>query len=259
MKHQKKLFSLLVAFILCLTTFLSTPITANADETATTYYVKYVPAIDEWRFQIGTWETNGYHRELYYMYQDIKDGDLLVIEDTDSVPLNLSLNVSLSNLTIVKGSQIVVTAKSIDEFYCLNNSICAVNADIKNAYVYDGGICNFNSNVSNLELRSEKNDNLSATIAVVGTLDHILASGKSYKHFELYNFAANTFKIENGTLKTDASNYSNTPTVVTPVPADPGDEYDEVPKTADIRINPLWLVGIAVICLAGSYKLKNEK
>lgn len=261
MKHLKKALCLFAAFAFCLTSFLSVPLKANAEETATTYYIKYVPASGEWRFQLGTWDPSGYHRELYYMYQDIKDGDLLVIEDADGVPLDLTVNVHLSNLTIVRGVQIVVTANGIDDFYCINDSTCAINADIENAYVYDACVCNFNKNVSKLELLSEKNDLLSATIAVVGTLDHVIASGKSYTHFEHYAFEKNTFYMKDGTLKTDASHYSKTPVATTPAPVTPdsGNEYDDVPKTGDVRFNPLLLVLIAGICFAGSYKLKENK
>lgn len=261
MKQFKKISSFILAFLLCLTAFLGTPMAASAEEGPTTYYLKYVPASNEWRFQIGTWDPNGYHRELYYVYQDIKDGDLLVIDDTENAGIDLHLDVQLSNLTIVHGEYIIVTTKGIDDFYCLNNSTCAINADVTNAYVYDAGVCNFNKNVSKLELLSEKNDLLSATIAVVGTLDHVIASGKSYLHFEHYNFKENTFYMEKGTLKTDASNYSKTPVTpeTTSTPATPDDEYDEVPKTADIRFNPLWLVGIAALCFAGSYKLRSAK
>lgn len=266
MKHLKKISSFIVALVLCLTSFLGTPLSANADETATTYHVRYVSSVNEWRFQTGSWEDGGYHRGLYFLYEEIKDGDSIVIDDPTNAGLKLEVNVALSSLFVVSGNNIVVTANSIGDFYALNNSVSAITADVTNAYVYDACVCNFNKNVSKLELLSEKNDLLSATVVVVGTLDHLIASGKSYKHYEFYDFKENTLFISGGALKTDAANYSNTPGEATPAPdatpaapAGSSDEYDDVPKTADIRFNPLWLVGIAAICFAGSYKLRKAK
>ncbi len=263
MKHFKKISIFVLAFVLCLSAFLSTPLAANADETAKNYYLRYVPSLNEWRVQTGSWVDDGYHEGLSIMQQFIKDGDTIVIDDPTNVGLNLQVNVALGSLFVVHGNNIVVTANGIGDFYALNDSVSAINADVTNAYVYDSGIVNFNKNVSKLELLSEKNDLLSATIVVVGTLDHVIASGKSYKHFEFYDFKENTFYIKDGSLKTDASNYSSSPsgTPQTPGadPSDPGDEYDEVPKTADIRFSPLLLACIAAICFIGSYKLKKNR
>ena len=36
-------------------------------------------------------------------------------------------------------------------------------------------------------------------------------------------------------------------------------KYDDVPKTADSRFNPLWLVGLAAVCFAGSLGIKKVK
>jgi 3-oxoacyl-ACP reductase-like protein len=65
-----------------------------------------------------------------------------------------------------------------------------------------------------------------------------------------------------GTLKTADTNYSKTPSAA-PAPAPstpsaPSGEYDDVPKTADMRFNPLWLVAMSVACFAGCYILKKE-
>ena len=42
-----------------------------------TYSVKYVPASGEWRYQANTstFDDNAYHRELYYLRQELKAGD----------------------------------------------------------------------------------------------------------------------------------------------------------------------------------------
>lgn len=257
MKHIKKTIVLFAVALFCTLSFFATSLTAQAAEPVT-YYVKYVESINEWRFQTGTWQDNGYHRELYYMQLDIKDGDLLVING--HVPFDLTVNVHLNNLTIVHSVDTVVTAKGIDNVYVLNGSTCAINGDVTSADVYEASVCNFNNNVGTLRILSEKEDILKASVAVLGTVDHLYAGGKSYKHYEFYSFAANSLRIENGALKTDKAKYSDTPSATPTTPSKPSnsDEYDDVPKTGDIRFNPLWLVCIAGVCLAGAYKLKKN-
>lgn len=261
MKRFKKTIALFAAALCCIIPFWNASFTVNA-EGATTYYLKYVDASGEWRFQKGTWEENGYHRELYYMHQEIKDGDLIVIDGYHS--LNLTVNVRLNNLTVVHGSDIVVTANGIDNVFVINGSICSINGDVTNADVYANSIANFNNNVGTLRVLEEKDNILHATVAVVGTVNHLYAGGKDYKHYEFYNFEANSLRITDGALKTEASKYSTTPSATTPSTTPAGstggasDEYDDVPKTADARFNPLWLVGMAAICMVGAYKLREE-
>ena len=152
MKKIKKILTIFTAFALCLVPLLSAGITAQAEETVTTYYVKYVSDSADWRFQTGGWKEDGYHRELYYLYENIQDGDKLVIEGTGEKTLNMNINANLSELTFFGASLPVVTAKSIDTVYGLFNSSFAVNGDVKNAYLYDNCVCNFNNNVGYLEI-----------------------------------------------------------------------------------------------------------
>ena len=76
MKKIKRMLMALAALVLCIVPILSTPITAQAAEPVT-YWLRYVPEKGEWRFQTGGWVENGYHRELYYMHQDISFPDLI--------------------------------------------------------------------------------------------------------------------------------------------------------------------------------------
>ena len=290
MKKMKRMLSFLAALALCLAPLFGNTMTVRAEGEAVTYYVKYVSDSGEWRYQTGSWDDNGYHKSLYYMQEAIKDGDLLVIDGNTS--LNLTVNAHLSNLTIVQGNTVIIHTNGVDNVYNINNSQAVINGDVTNAYVYNSGLCNFNNNVSYLEVINTKGEHLEATIAIAGTLDHVKAYGKSYTHYELYNFPANTFYMASGTLKTDSSNFSSTPSATatatpapTAAPATTTDtsttdtsatntsttetttstnsasssEYDDVPKTSDIRFNPLWLVGIAAICFVGSYELKKER
>lgn len=263
MKQMKKSIMFFAVALFCMVPFFAASMTAQAAEPVT-YYLKYVDNEDEWRYQVGTWQDGGSHRELYYMKQDIKDGDLVVVDGYE--PLDLSVDVRLNNLTVVHGSHIVVAAKSFDNVFVINGSTAAVTGDVTYAEVYDASICNFNSNVGTLKVLSEKENELKASVAVVGTANHLYAGGKDYKHFEFYSFAANTLRIENGSLKTDKANYSETPQATTTTTTTPStgtssgssSEYDDVPKTGDARFNPMWFVMIAGVCLAGAYRLKKN-
>lgn len=266
MKQIKKSITFLAIALFCMFPFFATSLKVQAAEPVT-YYLKYVDSEDEWRYQIGTWQDGNGHRELYYMKQDIKDGDLIVVDGYE--PLELNVSVRINNLTVVHGSHIVVSASSFDNVFVINGSTAAVTGDVAYAEVYDSSVCNFNSNVGTLKVLSEKENLLDAGVAVVGTVNHLYAGGKDYKHFEFYNFAANTLRIEEGELKTEKGNYSETPQAATTTPStttpststgsnSSSGEYDDVPKTGDIRFNPLWLVLAAGICFIGAYRLKKN-
>lgn len=258
MKLFKKLLVTCSAALLCLAPIFGPAIDAQA-ESPVTYYVSYEEDMGDWRFQTGTWDNNSPHRDLYYMSLDIKDGDHLVIDGHSSIKLNV--NVKLESLTILHADGAIITTKGINNLYALNESVSAVNGDVNYAAVYDDASLNINNNVDTLELLSNRYENLNQTVAALGTVNHLKASGKSYVHFELYNFTKGSLLIDEGSLKTKSSNYSEVPAAATAAPSAPSssaDAYDEVPKTGDIRFNPLWLVAIAAVCLIGSYELKKK-
>ena len=260
MKRFKKAIALVAAFALCVVPFLSNSITAKAAD-AKTYFVNYDEDLSDWRYQEGKWADEDPHRELYYLYQDIKDGDIIVVSGNHD--LTLDLNVRLSNLTAHSCGTIIVNAKGIDKVYIMDLCTIAINSDVDYAEVYGSSKVNFNNNVNTLKILSEKEDLLHANVNVMGTVNYLYGAGQSYKHYELYGFQAGSLVITDGAVKTDASKFSNTPvTTTTPAPSAPAagssSEYDEVPKTADMHFNPLWLVGMAVICFAGAYKLREE-
>lgn len=270
MKFLKKLSIMLTAVMICLIPLLESALTVHA-EGPVTYYIKYVDGHGDFQFQKGEWKEDDSERELYYMYQDIKDGDLLVIDSTAAS--NLKVDVQLSNLTIVHAPSAVITAKGIDNCYVINDSIAAINGNVTYAAVYDKSIVTFNDNVGTLELLSEKYENLHHNVSVAGTVDHVKASDKNEVHFEFYNFSKNSFCVEDGELTTAKTNYSETATAAaqtpaptptatpapeTPAPSVSSGEYDDVPKTGDIRFNPFWLIAIAAMCMIGSYEVKRR-
>lgn len=219
MKRLKTIVSLLAAAAMLFLSSGSEQLRVSAAEPVT-YSLKYVEDKDEWRYHIGAWDDNNAgHRELYYLKQSIKDGDILVIEGGEH-NLNLEVPVSLNNITFNHSHLAVITAKSVENVYVLRDSVGVVNGDVTNAHVYDNAVANFNNNVTNLYITKERSGE--QTIAVVGTVDYVRTGDAEKVYNEFYNFQANSFRQEEGILKTDASKYSTVPALVPPiVPVDP--------------------------------------
>lgn len=269
MKKLKKLVVLFAAALLMVLPVLSQPLTAQASN-PTTWYLKYVDSIDQWRFQKGTWdEVNGYHRELYYMHQDIKDGDIIVIDGNHHIDLEVS--VRLSNLTILNPDTSVVTAASIDNFYAGGDGSSAINCDVTNAFVYEKCSVNFNKNAAYIEVIGKEGPQ--ANVAGIGTIGQVKGWDGTNVSYEIFNVAAGKLRIQSGKLTTDAADYSTTasgtpasgstaatttPSTTTTSSGSSAAEYDDVPKTGDSLINPLWFLAIAAVCIAGCWKLERR-
>ena len=284
MKKMKTIVSLLAAAALLLMVCGVKNLQADAAEPVT-YSLKYVEEKGEWRFHIGAWDDNNAgHRELYYLKEAIKDGDIIVIEGGEQ-SLTLELPVNLNNITFNHSHLAIITAKSVENVYVLRDSVAVVNGDVVNAHVYDNAVANFNNNVTNLFITKERSGEQS--INVVCTVAYVKTSDADRVYNELYNFQANSFCQEKGILKTDASKYSTVPVdpallqqpvaAVTPAaPADPAapvapvdpvapavpavsSEYDDVPKTGDPYVLPYALIMTACICFGGVYLLRDKK
>lgn len=219
MRKLKNIVSLLAAAAMLFLAPFTKELQVSAAEPVT-YSLKYVEDKGEWRYHVGAWDDNNSgHRELYYLQQSIKDGDILVIEGGEH-SLNLEVPVSLKNVTFNHSHQAVITAKSVENVYVLRDSVGVVNGDVTNAHVYDNAVANFNNNVTNLFITKERSGE--QTIAVVGTVAYVRTGDAEKIYNELYNFQANSFRQEEGILKTDASKFSIVPAVVSPiVPVDP--------------------------------------
>jgi hypothetical protein len=94
MKKLKKIVTLLTLAAVCLTAPAFGKITAKAAE-PNTYVLNFSTSKGEWRFKpASSWSEEVQDRELYYMMQDIKDGDYIVVQnDVDCNPLNLNVPV----------------------------------------------------------------------------------------------------------------------------------------------------------------------
>lgn len=215
MKKIRTFVSLLAAAALLFLMPGAAKLQVSAEEPVT-YSLKYVEANGEWRYHVGSWDDNNMgHRELYYLKQFIKDGDIIVVESGDH-SLNLDLStVRLSNITFNHSHSAVISAKSVDTVYVLRDSVGVVNGDVTDAFVYDNAVANFNNNVQNLYITKERSGE--QTIAVVGTVAYVRTGDSEKIYNELYNFQANTFRQEKGILKTDPSQFSLLPPGVAPV------------------------------------------
>lgn len=256
MKHFKKILAIVTVCALCMAPLLSSPITAKAEESTTTYYVRHVTSLNQFRYQKGSWIEGQEHFGMGSLTTNIKDGDHLVIDDTSGQGITLTVNVNLGSLTVTNGNVVNVTANGVSNFYGLNGTTTVINADVTNAYVYGQTVVNFNNNVKNLYLLSSSVVAPLATINVLGTCDVYDVENST----AAYSFAKNTLRVLNGNLVTDVKNYSFTaPATTTDTPSTSDGEYDDVPKTSDNRFNPLWLVGLAAVCFLGSYGVRKTK
>lgn len=269
MKKVKKLISLLAASAMVVVASLSNaPLTVQAAE-PTTYTLQYDFDEDDWRFQVGyPWVETAEHRELYYMEQAIKDGDIVVVEGENSDSLNLTLKVTLSNLTLTQTDFVSIGATRIDNCYFTGDSAGAVSGYVDHAYVYNNAVANFNNDVGTLEILSDENDIL-ATVGVTGTCAHLYATGNGGSVlYDLYSFARSTLHVGNGTLETAETYYSTTPTAAaqtttttttasTTTTSSASSEYDDVPKTGDFRVSTV-LYGLSAVCFLLGFATKKR-
>ena len=93
MKKMKKICAVILSLCMMFTASCMMKLDVQA-EGATTYSLKVVD--DQWRYQPNyPWDDNVQHRELYYMLQDFKDGDkIVVLESSKRLELEVKKNVS---------------------------------------------------------------------------------------------------------------------------------------------------------------------
>lgn len=252
-------------------------LTASAEEPVT-YYLMYSESDEDWRYQLGSaWDSDAESTPSYYLHEKIRNGDIVVIGNGSGKML--TLNVRLSNLTICNttGELAMVSATGgIDNCYFTNGSLASVTGDVTNAYVYGASVANFNNNVGNLYTYKDDPD-AGPTVGVIGTVSYFMAED-TYDSNAPYgtNFAADSFRMENGDLNTDSAKYTRdvsggavtsaaqtaAQTPATPAPAPSGSsaasgEYDDVPKTGETA-PILWLCLTAAVCFGGSLILKKS-
>ncbi len=281
MKKLKKFVTLLTLAAVCIAAPGLGKITAKAAE-PTTYVVRYLESTNThgsgWYFEVASaWDDNAFHRETYYMMQDIKDGDYVVIDTGASSPaFDLNFPVRLGNLTVNTAATVVPTAKGYDAVYILDGSTASINGDVAHAYVYGSAHATFVNNVDVLEMLGMGTglNNLHAYIGCQGTVNHLIARDNTDQsiYFEYYNFAKNKLDIYDGSVKTDEQYYSKTASAATTEATAPtatvapaaatssqaaSGEYDNVPKTGESAF-ALYLAGAAVLFVVSGYALRKK-
>lgn len=249
-KKALKAVALLMVAV-CMLLFVPGSMTTKAEETATTYTVKYDESLGQFRMQPQyPWVEGGYTRELYYL-KDAKDGDKLVVYD-DPYGVEIKVTAKLSNVTLVGTTCAVIHAPSIDEVYVLADSLGAINGDVGKAYVYNNCKVNFNNNVGTMEVRHEHPSTTS--VIVLGTVDKSTVYNYDKLAHTGYSWLPGGFTMLDGGMIFKEEVYSKTAPAATPAPAAPqapADEYDDVPKTGETT-NYFYLLGFAVIALFGA-------
>ena len=277
MKKRKNIITMLAAAALLFMAG-STSFKSQAAEPVT-YSVKYMPDSQDWEYRADTseFEDPNYYRELYYMKESLKDGDLVAVYYDGSVepaPILDLGNVHLSNLTVAQSDGLsIIYAGYIDECFLLAGTASSINSDINTVYVYDSITCNLNKNVNELRLSFKDVDKMHSNIGCMGTVEHFYAASEAHTLYDLYHFEKGSFYLLNGDLETPEEKYSKTASSSapqpTPVPpsnsaaeqpsnsaAAPSAEYDHVPKTGNSS-PVLWLLCTAVLCLGGYLGLKH--
>lgn len=180
-----------------------------------TYAVKYVEGNQDWRYQVGsTFDEGKYHRELYYLRQELKEGDKVVVYNDSTSTKDLDLGQThLNNLTVTANKAFaVIYSGDVDECYVLGGASCSVNANVKKAEVYFNAVCNFNKDVKEL-IVYYGGSKPEATVGCVGTVGHLRGTGMDGNgaYWNMYAFKAGTLNIQSGELKTAEWNFSRTP------------------------------------------------
>lgn len=273
MKKIKKITAVLAAVAVLVLLPETNASTVHADEPVT-YSVKYVSDELGWRFLKNSNDfSSGNGNNIYYLTQDIKDGDLVVVYNDigTSTPLDLG-NVKLSNLTYANNAKwSMVYAGSVQDCYVLGGSTGTVNCDVKNAYVYDTVVFNFNGNVEELNITS--GDNVQSNVGCGGTVGHLYVYSTTLDRalFNYYDFAAGALLFDGGVFKPQgtfttpeehAANIANisantTTAASSGTTAASSNDYDDVPKTGQSDLY-LWLLFASMVCFAGSRALKRS-
>lgn len=286
MKKRKGIFTMLAAAVLfCILGSSSLKASAAAP---VTYTVRYQGDDQEWGYRtegLEEFEDPDTYRELYYLKESLKDGDVVVVYYDGSANSDPSLdlgNVRLSNLTVAQSDGFsVIFSGPVDECFLLTGVSCAINSEINTVHAYDSIVCNLNKNVKVLHLTLDDSNDTHSTIGCAGTVGHFYTTDTDYAPYNLYNFQPGSFYFVNGHLETPEEQYSTTaspsaptqPSTSTAQPSgttqpsapaaqpsgsttQPSGDYDSVPKTGNTT-PALWLLlGTAILCLGGFLGLR---
>lgn len=262
MKKFTKIVPLLAASALLVLLPTSNALTASA-ATPETYTIFYSDDEKAWCYANSEDAAKDkYDDDIEDLYDEIKDGDHVVIFGDDDEIETFELPVRLSTLTVMNcgSSYVIVHTNGINEVQAGNGAVFSVTGDVQNAYVHNDAEVTFHGQINMLSIETD-ND---AEVACKNTVAHAICINDGDVEFDIYNVAADKLRVDNGELETEAEYYSTTPvsapaaapsTQPSSTPASSND-YDDVPKTGEAHTVYL-LLAAAVLCLAGSRALKR--
>ena len=286
----------MILFLLTVCVLAVMPMAMKMDVNAES--VTYSVGFDDsdYKFQIGyPWDEDAQHRELYYLEQDIKDGDKIVIYPSAS-GVKLNLNARLADVTVNQATDVVVTAKGYDAVYFLTGSTGAANGTVSKGVAYGGTKVNFNGsvgtgivyeesslnfqgNVERLEIYGE--DQPKANVEVAGTVNTLVVQGGSHVDYLIQNIHEGKMKMEDGHLRTSSKYFNarfdgseaetmseftkNQAAAAPATPAAPAagngntsNDYDAVPKTGDTTNAFAWLMAAVAFAVVAVYARKRS-
>jgi LPXTG-motif cell wall-anchored protein len=266
-----KLFKRILATTLAIALVALLPqATMKVKAAGTTYSLKYVPSMSEWRAQpLSSWDLSKGTGDLAYLYQNIKDGDTLVILGETGAPnlTDLKISAKLENLTIYNVTTGVTfsTTAEVKDVYVLKGSIASLNGTCKNVYIYDDSICNVMNDAELISMNKESS--MKMNVAAVGKVAHVQFVDNGRVLSDTYNYAANSLRVQNGENKTPTTSYSATPTGSTGTATGTATSSSSStttssgtpasPKTGENATMIILFAG-AVLCFAGSAYSKKK-
>lgn len=271
-----KMFAAVLATVMGLTMIPDTNAVTAKAEGPTTYSVKCVNGGDNltWRFQANTstYDDSGFGRELYYMLNALKDGDVVVVYNNEEKAPLLDLgDVHLGSLTITESKFTMVKVGSVDNFYATQGSSSSITGTITNASVYLNALANFNNDVQNLTQYYDHYDGVDGPdIGCGGKVTQFTTHAYSEKRslYTLYEVTGLNVKdgvVQEGcsyslepvatSAKSPAANSSSSKSPAGSSSSN-SSEYDDVPKTGQSNVY-LWLLGAAAACFAVSGLLRK--
>lgn len=266
MKATKRIFVLLLAIALLAFVPGAGTMTAAAADPAT-YTIKYVPSMGEWRVQkLNMWDENRENGDMNFLWGNLQDGDLVVVNGMDAEGISLTFEKYLSNLTLygVGATSLIYAKNGVKDVYVLKGSITALNGDFENVYVYDDSICNINNDVKNVYVAGETK--MSMDVAANGTVDFCQITNLWGTVTTMYNIQTDSLRIREGKNETDPQKYSTAPGQAPAQPAQPaqpaepgnGNAAPTSPKTGENSMAMVLLAG-AAICFAGGLLLRKRQ
>jgi hypothetical protein len=263
-----KKFKFLAAVFTLLAMILTTvPAVKTYAATPDTWTICFDTNRGEWTYKLNGEGTG--HWELYYFYNDFKDGDKLVVDGANATKgVTVDLNKRVSELAFATAQTGIVNASYVDYVYSLSGAIGVVNGNVGKASVTDDATLQINGNAKEVYAKKADGSGAHANVNVSGTVDYaeVAQAATGLAAMPAYNFATGSFSLINDSiyLQTATDKYSTTGTAPsssrTSGSTDSDKELDSVPKTGGFdftvvffAIGFVFMIG-AIVCSKKMYR-----